>query len=311
MATVNMRHEIGATFQMRVSKKDGKIVSETPEFHNLVLDSGLERMGVGTWLQNCRVGSGSSEPIPTQQRLDNTIATTTNILSSSNVTNTTTKPYYKATRHTFRFSEGAAAGNLTEVGLGWTQSGDVPCWSRALIKDSNGNPTTLTILSDEILDVIVTVRVYPSEYISGNFNFKDKFGNVLSEHAYSGYLYLPSTSNTAAISTFQIAELRIYTGASYLETPTSDIQGTILVTKTAMNRNLITPTLKQHNIVLGLTEGNGSCDGFRVLTDGIYSNSSASASRHGYKATIDPPIVKTNAMEITWRVNLTWGRYVT
>lgn len=306
-----MRHEIGATFQMRVSKKDGTIVSETPEFHNLVLDSGLERMGVGTWLQNCRVGSGSSEPIASQQRLDNTIATTTNIISSSNVTNTTTKPYNKATRHTFRFAEGAAAGNLTEVGLGWTQLGDEPCWSRALIKDSSGNPTTLTILSDEILDVIVTVRVYPAEYLSGTFNFKDKFGDVISEHTYSGYLYLPSSSVTTARSIFQIAEFQIYTGTSFLETPTSNIQGTSLASKTGMNRDLITPTLKQHTIVFGLTEGNGSCDGFRVLTDGIYSGSSPATSRHGYKATIDPPIVKTDAMEITWRVNLTWGRYVT
>lgn len=310
MTAVNMRHEIGATFKMRVLKNDGTIVKETTEFHNLVLDSGLERMGMGTWLQNCRVGTGNSSPVASQQRLDNTIATTTTILSSSNVSNTTTKPYYKATRYTFRFSEGAAAGNLTEVGLGWTQTGDVPCWSRALIKDMNGNPTTLTILSDEILDVIVTVRIYPAETISGTFNFKDKLGNVVSTHTYSGFIYMPTSSDTSVMSTFQIADLRLYTGSSVTEAPTADIQGSLLQTKTTMTRNILSSTVKQHTLVFSLTEANGSCDGFRITTDGIYSSVSNSSSRHGYKGTITPAIVKTNAMEITWRINLSWGRYV-
>ena len=62
---------------------------------------------------------------------------------------------------TFRFGQGVAAGNLTEVGIRSDAGPNSALFSRALIVDSGGNPTTLTILSDEYLDVTYELRFYP------------------------------------------------------------------------------------------------------------------------------------------------------
>jgi len=52
-------------------------------------------------------------------------------------------------------------GNISEVGVGWGTSSGL--FSRSLVKDSNGNPVTITVLSNEILDVTYELRIYPNE----------------------------------------------------------------------------------------------------------------------------------------------------
>jgi hypothetical protein len=69
-------------------------------------------------------------------------------------------PYYGSRTVTKRFSEGAAEGNLSEVGFGWGASGST-LFSHALILDGGLNPTTITVLFDEFLDVSYECRLYP------------------------------------------------------------------------------------------------------------------------------------------------------
>lgn len=309
MVMVNIRNEIGATFKMRTFKADGTTTKETEEFHNLVLDTGLQRMGIGAWVQRCYVGTGNSTPIASQTQLDATLASTSTVQSTVTGMNTTTKPYYYSIQKTYRFGEGVAAGNLTEVGLGWTVSGQNPCWNRALIKDANGNPTTLTVLSDEFLDVTVEIRIYPAETISGSFDFKNKLGEVISTHTYNGYVHMIVPQDGTAVN-FQFSTLALYAGASLVENPTANITGTSLgANSTSGTTNqIISPTTLRGQLKFTLNQGIGSCSGFLVNIVGVHRAASAGAF---YKAIIDPPVTKTNEMEITWTIDLTWGRYVT
>ncbi len=102
-------------------------------------------------------------------------------------------PYYSTTSAGFRFSAGTASGNLTEVGVGWLPGSGMPpapndyqLWSRALILDGLGSPTSVTILGDEVLDVFYSIRIYPpttdAEYdisISGEtYNCISRAANV-------------------------------------------------------------------------------------------------------------------------------------
>ena len=48
------------------------------------------------------------------------------------------------------------------MGIGWAASGTT-LFSRALILDNGGSPTTITILSNEYLDIVYEYRVYPPE----------------------------------------------------------------------------------------------------------------------------------------------------
>ena len=126
---------------------------------NLFLNSGLEALGTASNLAiGCRVGSGSSAVVATQTALDSTVASTTTVQSSS-VGAQSSPPYFNWGRRTYRFAQGVATGNLTEVGVYSNISGN-PLISRALILDSSGNPTTLTILADEYLDVTYELRCY-------------------------------------------------------------------------------------------------------------------------------------------------------
>ena len=62
----------------------------------------------------------------------------------------------------FSFAVGAAEGNLQEVGVGWDATGSA-LFSRALILDGGGSPTSITVLSDEILKVTYQFRRYICE----------------------------------------------------------------------------------------------------------------------------------------------------
>lgn len=115
----------------------------------------------GCWIDRCCVGTGNSNSVVTQTSLDTFKASTTTTQGAIEAgIQVTTLPYYMWLRSTYRFGEGVAAGNISEIGLGWANAN---LWNRALVKDSNGNPTTITVLADEYLDVITEIRVYPQE----------------------------------------------------------------------------------------------------------------------------------------------------
>lgn len=50
------------------------------------------------------------------------------------------------------FARGAAAGNISELTTGYTGN-NTSAMARALVRDAIGNPTTITVLSDEVLTV--------------------------------------------------------------------------------------------------------------------------------------------------------------
>lgn len=126
---------------------------------NMILDSGLDALGNSTdMIQGCRVGTGSS-PVEAGQTQLASLLGSTSTLQAFNSGSQGSEPYFTWIRYTYRFSPGQAAGNLTEIGVYSSLSGN-PLFSRALIVDSANNPTVLTILSDEYLDVTYELRVY-------------------------------------------------------------------------------------------------------------------------------------------------------
>jgi hypothetical protein len=59
-----------------------------------------------------------------------------------------------------RFLSASSNVNITEIGLGSGNNTGV-LWTRALIKDSNGNPVAITITPIDYLDVTYILRHYP------------------------------------------------------------------------------------------------------------------------------------------------------
>lgn len=155
--------EVAGLFRLIVRRPDGSIRVDTDWFTNMIVNQGLDKQmdsgGSADLLSMCRVGSGSTPPAATDTSLVSQVATTTTINASVFGT-VTSSPWYAWKRKTFRFATGVAAGNLTEVGISSNQAGN-PLISRALIVDGGGSPITITVLSDETLDVVYEYRVYP------------------------------------------------------------------------------------------------------------------------------------------------------
>jgi len=55
-------------------------------------------------------------------------------------------------RATYSFARGAAAGNISELTTGYNNN-NTSAMARALVRDAQGNPATITVLSDEVLTI--------------------------------------------------------------------------------------------------------------------------------------------------------------
>ena len=299
---LQINNSVGARFKLVARKASTEeITRETEWFKNIVLDTGLNQMSVGTWIDSVRVGSGNSTPVASQTQLDNTIASTNTLFGGSGTVSkqTTTSPYYVATKRTYRFAEGVAAGNISEVGCGWGTGLDL--WNRALVKDLNGDPTTITVLSDEFLDVIVEVRYYPTQSFTGSFNLLNKTGGIVSSHTYTG---LPQFNELyVGFNKVYGTNTLLYSGSMNGVTtiPTSQI-GTFASTSTYLSPKTLTCTN-----TLPLNTANGSIKTviqyFTTIAGGGADYGSA------YKFEINPPIVKTNLMVLSFTFSISWDRY--
>ncbi|WP_180155257.1 hypothetical protein [Acinetobacter sp. YH12045] len=297
--------KVGARFKLIAHNGDGVPIRESEWFDNLVLNTGLDRMSVGTWIDRCCVGTGNSTPTPAQTNLDSFVAsTTTSQVNSIDTSDISSAPPYFAAKRTWRFDAGVAAGNISEVGMGWT---DTDLWNRALIQDINGNPTTITVLSDEYLDVVSEIRVYPSETISGSFDLLDKNGAIVSTHSYIGMPWFSSATFAAgkiilaSSSTFKPAE--IYTGGigNQITSAPSGAKQTFTTSNSYPSPRTVRSTLS-----LTLNDANITHKSFLTKYMGLLSTSSGSA---GYKLEINPPITKAPTQTMRYVFEMSWGRY--
>lgn len=161
----------------RIVKRDAKtmaITQDTGWFKNLILDNGLNKLTNDNVASVCVVGSGNTPPVATQTSLQALIGSTTSVQENLTGVNGGS-PWYNWIRKRYRFAQGVAAGNLSEVGIGVATNN---LFSRALIVDGGGSPITITVLATEVLDVWYEMRVYLNEE---DVNFQIQIGPVLHD----------------------------------------------------------------------------------------------------------------------------------
>lgn len=304
--------EVGARFKFITSKANGHVSKETAWFNNLVLDAGLDAMGGGGTadITHVWVGTGNSTPTPTQTGLDNTLAgTSTTSAGDQRGVQTSNLPYYYWMRRTFRFDLGVAAGNLSEVGLGNDSSA---LFNRALIKDNSGNPITVTVLSDEFLDVVVELRVYPKTNFSGQFQLLNKYGELVSEHTYTGNAVLFQTAIEWGLRgvRVQLPQLAMRIGGTTCYPNNTSFPDTTGWTDVGMVQSR--PNLRSliGSSTLGLNNANSfSHKGFNISVGNLLTKVDIN-SLIGYKWDVEPPITKTNLQTLRYQFELSWDRHV-
>ena len=181
---MNIAINTGLSGRFRLVKSRGGKVSQELEFDNLILDSGLERLGVGAIVDRCKVGSGNAAPTVADTTLASELATSTNRRSVTPYLTASTASRWTEVTTCYRFAAGVGTGTIAEIGMGWASG----LWSRTLVKDGSGVPTTITKLADETLDVYYTLRI--------QLPAADITGSIVLEGVTYDYILRPAMINT-------------------------------------------------------------------------------------------------------------------
>jgi len=300
-------------YRLEVKNQKGELKREL-EFDNLILNSGLNRIATGSAFNGCSIGTGSITPAITQTTLAAYTNYTSNITTSSEGLQVSFLPFYGFSRKTYRFSAGSLNGNYSELGIGWAAN---QLFSRALIKDGNGNPTTITVFPDEILDVIYEVRLYiPTTDVvttgsltgfSGSIQITRRpiFTTQVGSNTTSGNKgWTPlDSSNTVGGSAGALRD----NSALY---PTSFTQLLPMTTPSSSVSAFVTGTLTTAAYVNNSLERNFTLNFNTSQGIGTYQHFIMEIGMCGaYQYLFSVPIVKTSDQVLELQFKSSWGRY--
>ncbi|MBN7848380.1 hypothetical protein J0L38_01115 [Stenotrophomonas maltophilia] len=303
---LHIRHAVAGRFKIEAHRVDqngdeipGSRRLAADWFNNLIVNAGLNYMGSSDgYLTNCLVGSGSSDPQPTDTQLQTRVASTTTTNETTYGSNVS--PRYGWKRITFRFAAGAAAGNLSEVGVGWSSTA---VFSRARILDGAGNPTTITVLSDEVLDVTYEFRAYINE---ADINFDvtisgTTYACVMRPANVNGSNLGFQLGNAVTVNANNRASGARLFETNVLGTPSS-APGGVGQGGTFVNSAYAADSFARgHVLTFGLNVGNFPTGAGAITVSNTFCD---------YQTSFTPKIPKDATNVLTLQVRSTWGRHV-
>ncbi|MEQ1412262.1 hypothetical protein [Acinetobacter indicus] len=322
MFKIQSNIQVGAKFKFEVFNATGLQTKASAEFGNLVLDAGLNRMGKGSYFDAVAVGTGNSVPSAGQTALDNQVAYSNQEQGNFSISyQAEPVPCYVLQRR-YRFNAGTFSGqNLAEVSMGWVTGSTFNAFNRALIKDSQGQPTTMTLLSDEYLDVICLLHYYPDitdknqlvGLVDGNNNLIAEtqittrpalLGAFNPPGQYASSWPPPYIFNVVDALVSQNNWMKLLTGD--MGTITGEPTGTVLASTSYGSSDPVQLVKDEYvdgsykrsgKFIIKLNTGNGTIKSMLLKT-----------TLGCYQAQFTPPIVKNNTQVLTIPIELSWGR---
>lgn len=301
-------------FRVVVKRADGSTKIDTGYQKNLILNQGLDFFGGGNgsdMMGYCVIGGGNSQPVYTQNKLDTAITGVSGDDFSTKYDYDAARDgsLYKTNRVCKYSFTGLNNVNISEVGLASTYSNATTYYlcTRALIKDSLGNPTTITVLSGEILEVYYKLwAVFDTTDKTGTFNLLDGVGGSvpynftvrLASVGNNGYHPIGSatSSSTNKYQTFYTGDLSAITS-----TPSSSLYD---ISSGVTLSNYTNGSYKRIvTLPIAVANANGN---IRTLV--FNSGIGRWQIRFGSVAN-DHPINKTNTKTLTIPIEISWGRY--
>lgn len=307
----NTKVGVKGFYKLEIRDNKGEL-RDTLEFENLITDNGLDLLATNSrFPEFCSVGSGSNVPTVSDTTLQlYVIGKRGNIPLISyygyfnNQSYGGTPDHECICRGLYEFGEGEAQGNLSEIGIGPNING-TNLFSRALIRDINGNPTTITVLANEFLTVTYYLYVYPP--------LTDVVGSV------SGYNYTLRASEVNAVGggngwTFAQNGAQGWnklffnlTGGSKQGAYGGAI-GTITTSPASDGNSAFTDTRTNNAYTPGTYTRSGS---FKFDISQANFNVRSFSFHFGvgkFQVEVDPVIPKKNTDELTIYVNVAWFR---
>lgn len=285
-------------YKIEAIRADGSRRLLADWFPNIITNGGQDQWYTNVYPPStCVVGSGNTTPAITQSALTTLVASTTTNLGSGNSFQSSA-PWFTTVTTTYQFGIGVATGNLSEVGVGQSATA---LFSRALILDGGGSPTTITVLSSEALDVTYQLDVYPPQTdVTGNITL-----NGIS------YAYIVRAANVTQNNWGML-------GGEGMNIPQPDINSAGIGTITQLTSGGGTPAgadsftngtysagsyTNSYSGTWGINTGNFGGVGTMYWQNGNNSN-----TRGIYQVGFTPVIPKTNAYILVLNWAISWAR---
>ncbi|WP_396615439.1 hypothetical protein ACHZ97_14270 [Lysobacter soli] len=284
------------------AERGGALLAER-EFPNLITNLGLDRFGnfaCDNLYTAFHVGTGTAIPQVTDTALQSYLAG----MGSSQFTRSRSvsgsAPYKGMATISTTFAVGAVVGNLTEIGMSRVAANTSELWSRALILDAEGNPTTFPVLADEQLVVTYVLEcVVPTADAVASVNIAGvgAVDTITRAHNATNAVWAPVVGNGFANVGFtQSNAAGAYTG------DITDVTGT--------PSGFLGSSDSSSNAAYG--SGNLYRDGAVVFGPGSFNNSLRSCVFFGamgaFQTQYDPVIPKNNLQTLTLNFRFAWAR---
>ena len=175
--TINSHIGLKGVFHFKLTNTISGEVREY-EFTNLILDSGLNKLPLGGFVTGCLLGGDTNTPLATDTEITNIqTGVVTPQTHGVGTANTSNSPYWSSYYWTFHVPISANTFYIRQVAVGWGVVATLEpyedlgytyynlvyiyegLFSLALIKDTNGNPTTIVKYQEDTLDVTYTLQV--------------------------------------------------------------------------------------------------------------------------------------------------------
>ena len=310
---IELKSELEGIIKLEIIKEDGTLKQGKAlniPFKNLITNIGLDYLSsgntIGAACQYCKVGTGSTAPSVNDTSLVSQAGSISPTGTQTDSVQTSVEPYYSQHKTVYTFSIGAVAGNLTEIGFFSASSGGT-MWSRALIKDSGGNPTTLTLLATEQLKVTYTVRRYIPASLTGSFTLNTNGTN-------STVNYTITPANITNPSTVWQAGRCSTSSSTFLYAYETNTLGPITSNPSGLPSNRLSLTAgsytsgsfqRDFTITIPTSTANFTTGVGSLL---FWNYIESSISTYGYQCSFSPNIMKTSSQTLAIGIRLSWGR---
>lgn len=289
-----------------VDKYTGKKRVLADWFPNLITTNGANQLGTNNgFLGTCAVGSGNATPALTDTALQ-TLVTSTTSINSSGQSNSGSAPWFSSYTVQFNFPVGTATGNLSEIGVGLTATS---LFSRALILDGGGSPTTITVLSSEALYATYQVNQYaPTSDVTGTvviagvtYSYTLRAANVSSTGQWalqngSCGPFMNGSLSPAIVSAGAISAVTGSITGVTAQSPSTSVANGSYSSGSFTNSGTVT---------WGLTTGN--VGGVTAAQTNWGGNGAVTATRGSYQIGISPAIPKDASHILTLTFSLSWA----
>ena len=299
-AILSVHTGVRGFYTLQVRTAEGEVKQEA-YFQNLITDAGLDMLGESTFISlRFALGTGTGTPAPSDTTLTGTTLLGTGSASVANNAAAQIPPYKTSTTWSQQSAQGGVAGTWTEVAIGaGTTAASFKAFSRALIQDASGSPTSITILPTEFLTVLYTLElIVPADDVVGVVGIHTFRVRAASATSISSWGM--NTSNS--LRPFRSpAAIIAYSGplAAVTSSPTGALTGNAPAT---FNSYVAGSFELSGSCTFSITSGNGT---IRCITLPPIGPSVAK-----FQCEVDPPIVKNNTQTLTIGFRFTWGRAI-